>query len=181
MVEDILKFYSLNSEGFSFGLFSTPLGARSWSDKPMKSLHGVSYTQFDDAFSTKVSENLSLFDLFHGYCKDFAAYFAEKNPDWEIHSLTRDTFHQSLVHMYAVKKLSDGRLLFADARGVTDNVIDFFRDFRFGKDLILKVEDRKELLSMLDKGTEIEIACKAGYENIFRAGLQIDIEEEMER
>lgn len=38
-----------------------------------------------------------------------------------------------LIHAFAIKKTEDGRFLFADARGYTDNVLDFFTDFRFSK------------------------------------------------
>lgn len=160
MVEDILKFYPLNTKNFSTGLFATPLKNRPWSDRPKKSLHGISYTQFEDAFEIKVTESLNLFDLFHGFCDDFAMYFKKLNPDWEIYALKRDSFNP-LIHMYAIKHLEDGRILFADARGVTDNVLDFFRDFRFAKSAFV---EKVELVNDIP----LENACKVGYEKIYK-------------
>ena len=164
MTKDILQFFPLNSKGEVKGLFKTPLSERPWSDKVKKSVHGVSYTKFYDANEIKLSDENTLLDMFHGWCKDFMVYFSKKNPDWSPCLLRRDGFYQSLVHAFCYKKLEDGRILFADARGITDNCLDFFDDFRFSKNnmQLIAVEDiEKQVINHYDD-------CKKAYEYVFK-------------
>lgn len=161
MTEDILRFYPLNTKNFSTGLFKKSINNRALSDRPKKSIYGVSYTRYAEAFEMKIFEDISLFELFHKNCDDFAMTFYKKHPDWEIYELRRDTFYNSLVHVFAIKKLKDGRILFADARGITDNVIEFFDDFTFSKSVYIKKTD-------IERDIPLEGICNEGYKIIFK-------------
>ena len=163
MTKDILQFFPLNSNGEVKGLFETPLSQRPWSDQVKKSIHGVSYTKFYDANDVKLSEKNTLLDMFHGWCKDFMFYFYKKNPDWTPCLLRRDGFYQSLVHAFCFKILEDGRILFADARGITDNCLDFFDDFKFSKNnmqLIYPKDIKDVVINNYDD-------CVRAYKHIF--------------
>lgn len=98
MTQDILQHFPLNSIGECGGLFTTPLSNRPWSSRPNKSIHGVSYTQFADAFEI-ANESTTLFDMFHGKCADYLDYFCKENPDWEPYVLMRDGWN-SLIHAF---------------------------------------------------------------------------------
>lgn len=164
MVKDIEKYYKRNTKGFSLGLFKTPLKERKWSDKPNKSIHGVSYTQFEESFDMKV-EDKCLFDFFHGYCDDFALYFYKEHPDFKIMELRRNSGWNSLVHVFAVKEIEDGYYLFADARGITDDCYEFFSDFKFSKFSYLEETDTNRYVK--DKKH-----CEMAYDLIYTKDLE---------
>lgn len=164
MVKDIEKYYPRNTKGFSLGLFEKPLRERQWSNKPNKSIHGVSYTQFEEAFDVKVGD-ICLFDYFHGYCDDFALYFKQQHPDFEIMEIRRNSGWNSLVHVFAVKEIEDGYYLFADARGITDDCFEFFSDFKFSKFLNLEKTDTNRYVK--DKKH-----CKMAYGSIYTSQLK---------
>ncbi len=124
------------------GLFTKRLSCRNWSDKPNKCKHGVSYTQYDDAMDVQFGK-VTLFDLFHGRCWDYAKHFKEHHTGWEIVSLMRGNWADTIVHTFCIKN-GDESILFADARGITDDPTEFFSDFVFGKDAYLKDEDDNE-------------------------------------
>lgn len=164
MVKDIEKYYPRNTKGFSLGLFEKPLRERQWNNKPNKSLHGVSYTQFEEAFDIEVGDRC-LFDYFHGYCDDFALYFKQQHPNFEIMELRRNSGWNSLVHVFAVKEIEDGYYLFADARGITDDCYEFFSDFKFSKFSYLEKTDTNRYL----KDQEY---CKMAYDSIYTKDLK---------
>ena len=164
MVKDIEKYYKRNTKGFSLGLFETPLKERKWNNKPNKSIYGVSYTQFEEAFDIKVG-NRCLFDYFHGDCDNFALYFYKEHPDFKIMELRRDSGWNSLVHVFAVKEIEDGYYLFADARGITDDCYEFFSDFKFSKFSYLEETNTNRYV-------ENKRDCKIAYDLIYTKQLE---------
>ena len=163
MTKDILAFFDLNTIGYTTGLFRIPLSKRSWSNNIKKSKNGVSYTQFIDAKEIKISNEITLLDMFHGKCDIYTSYYIEKNPDWTPMELLRVDAWNKINHVFAVKKLADGRILFADARGITDNFLDFFEDFKFSKkNMAIKKVDRLTELTDIDR-----VISKKAYELVY--------------
>ena len=146
MTKDILQYYNLISHNYNKGLFEKHVADRTWSNEVKKSKNGVSYTQFIDAKDMMITNDLSLLDMFHGLCHTYMAYFITMNPDWKPMQMRRLNFWNTLIHAYAVKTIGD-ITYFADARGVTDNCLDFFNDYRFAKNnmIIEPVRDLPEL------------------------------------
>ncbi len=141
------------------GLFTTRTISRAWNDKPNKSINGVSYTLYGDAYRISCGPDASLFDFIHGRCAEFAYYFHEQNPDWKIVDMRRGNFWDSLIHSYCIKEIG-GITYFADARGITDDPEEFFADFACSKDM--HVED---YIPEEDEAVEEEV--KKAYELIF--------------
>lgn len=163
MTKDILTYFPLNSKNEVLGLFEKPLNQRYWSNRPKKSINGVSYTQFPDAYEIVLSNKNTLFEMFHKNCWNFMTYFKSQNPEWIAYELRRETFYSTLIHAFCCKKLEDGRILFADARGITDNCLDFFEDFNFSKDSMVLKE-----VNILEPHNPLEDDCKKAYEYIYK-------------
>ena len=130
--EHFLKFFQMPEKPSVYtGLFQN-YQERTWSDKPNKAKHGVSYTKYADAMDIRCG-NMSLFGMFHGKCWYYAQFFKLQNPDWEIVNLMRaEGSWNENIHTFCTKE-QDGIRLFADARGVTDDPLVFIEDFNFGK------------------------------------------------
>lgn len=178
MTEDILKFFPLNTNNECGGLFKTSIKDRTWSDKPNKNMHGVSYTKFPEAFDITYGPAgcTQLFTMFHKNCYQYACLFLENNPDWTIYELQRDGFYHSTVHCFAVKRLPDGRNVFADARGYTDNPLEFFDDFKFSKTAhLLNITND----ARYEKYIPIKNIMQIAYENIFKDCPYIEKEEDL--
>lgn len=133
MTEDILLYFPLNTKNVRYGLFKKPLSGRKYTGGISNRLYGVNGTYYADALKISIGEDYTLLDMFHGYCLPYAKYFTEKNPDWEIMELQKYHTYKRINHVFAVKHLKDGRTLFADARGITDDVLEFFEDFVMSK------------------------------------------------
>lgn len=146
MVQDILNYFELKTTGYTHGLFNTKLTDRPWSNDINKTTSGVSYTQFIDAKKHKLTNTISLLDVFHGLCAFYMSYFITMNPDWIPMKIYRPECINSLIHSFAIKEIN-GITYFADARGITDNCIDFFSDYRFSKKTmqLTKIDNLPEL------------------------------------
>lgn len=152
-LEHFLKMYPCPEDPCIYtGLFKN-WERRQWSDRPNKCRHGVSYTQYADAMDImfydssrpgkfkKVleepgvvsvigqTEYVSLFEMFHGDCWYYARFFHEKNPSWQVETILKGNSWDSVLHSFCTKVVN-GRKLFADARGITDDTKLFFSDFR---------------------------------------------------
>lgn len=132
MVNDILNYYDLKTNNYRKGLFETYSPNQPWSDEVKKSQHGVSYTQFIATKNIHITDTITLLDMFHGLCYTYLSYFITMNPDWTPVELRRTNFWTTLIHAYATKEIN-GVTYFADARGISDNCLDFFNDYRFSK------------------------------------------------
>ena len=86
------------------------------------------YTAFAEMASCPVGEDYNQFDFLHGQCFSFAWEFIRRNPGWNFGVFLRNTFFAPTVHAYAYR-IEDGRHVFADARGVTDDYRKFFEEF----------------------------------------------------
>jgi len=144
------------------GLFAKPLSEREWSDRPNKYKEGVSYTQFADAYDIDLGLGLSLFNMIHGNCSYFADYFWYRNPDWKEMIMMRGTFWDTIIHVYCVKE-TDGKTLFADARGITDDPVTFFSDFTCSESMYVREVYPKERVSE----TWFTDAYRKAYEHIY--------------
>ena len=139
MLKDIYKFYDKPKNPTIYtGLFQKRSTERTWSDRPNKTKGGVSYTLYAETMDIPCGDT-PLFRFFHGLCWTYAKFFQMKNPSWKIVSMIRDTFWQTNVHTYCIKR-TNGKLLFADARGITDDPEEFFKDFRFSKNVHIEEE-----------------------------------------
>ena len=167
-IEHILSVYPRPKKPCIYtGLFSKRLSKRPWSNEPNKCSHGVSYTQYEDAMKISFG-SMSLFDYFHGSCWYYAKYFQHKNPEWKTISLLRGNWRDSIVHTFCIKQLGD-KTLFADARGITDDPVEFFSDFSFSKNSHI-VEDTDEMeLSWFGKD------YKKAYDFIFKDNMPSEL------
>lgn len=155
MVEDILKFYPLKSRGYKKGLFATH--KNEWVN-----IGGLNRTQFIEAKEIKIDKDITLLDMFHGYCVLFMSYFITKQPSWNVMLLERPDSFQKIVHCFATKTIN-GVTYFADARGITDNCLEFFSDFRFCKDNM----NIKEFKKLPELSYEQMLWMKKSYDIIF--------------
>ena len=166
-IERLLSIYPKpESPHIYTGLFAKPLSEREWSDRPNKYYDGVSYTRFADAYDVDLGMGLSLFTMFHGYCSYFADYFWYRNPDWTEVSMMRDSMLNPYIHTYCIKEVN-GRTLFADARGITDDPETFFDDFTWGKDMYIKKTPRNERV----KKNWFSQAYSRAYDHIYGHGI----------
>lgn len=169
MLEDILAFYPNNSKNVATGLFKTPVASRIYCNPDnymSKSTTGYTSTFYSDAYSIKINDNLTLLDIFHGCCYDFALYFVSKHPDWKVMELTRpDSFFNKCNHVFAIKETDDGRTLFADARGITDNPLEFFHDYKYSKhNMDISPIDTTNL-TLSDNSIDV---CQKAYDIIYK-------------
>ena len=87
--------------------------------------YGITHTRYSDAMEILLDNGITLFDMFHGKCELFLSYFLLVNPKWSGMILKKGSRR---IHAFAMK--SDGKkILFADARGITDNIDEFLDDF----------------------------------------------------
>lgn len=174
MITDILTYYPSNGQTVSLGLFQTPLADRPWTYHLAKSKYGVIKSQFTDAMTISLSEDLSLFDLFHGYCGAFAEFFYKEHPSWTIKELIRENDWNTCNHIFLTKEMPDGKILFADARGITDDPLIFFNDYSFSKnnmDIITMNSMTPD--NKLDK--KLMQACKTAHDIIFHNTDNMDL------
>ena len=130
MKKDILKYFDLITNDFSYGLFEKKLKDRTWNE--INNIQFDPKTQFIDAKSYTVYDNITLLDMFHGLCAFYMSYFITKNPDWTPMELYHFETRKQIIHIFAIKQINNVTY-FADARGITDNCIEFFSDYNFSK------------------------------------------------
>lgn len=92
---------------------------------------------------------MSLNDFIHGECDVFAEIFAEQNPDFSTKMITNEDGR--MIHAFCTAEV-DGKELYADARGITDNWDEFIREYSGtrnelgdGRDLSLPSTDLAQL------------------------------------
>ena len=114
--------------------------------------------------------DLTMFDYLHRYCVYFANYFQSLNPEWTRVIMRRGTFYDTLIHSFCIKKV-EGKTLFADARGITDDPETFFSDFACSASM--HVNEYAEALPITgeyenpDEDKKIIEGCKEVYNYIF--------------
>ncbi len=154
-IEHFLKMYPCPEDTQIYtGLFKDR-GNTPWSDRPKKNINGVSYTQYADAMDISFydrgqSENISLFELFHGRCWYYAQYFHCQNPGWQLETIYRGNGWENIIHTFC-SKIVNGRMLLADARGITDDTSLFFRDFTCSKNAYVSNNQKADILTKKDK------------------------------
>lgn len=153
------------------GLFEKRVADRALSNKPNKSLHGVSATRYAEALDVKVGvdkagDDVALFDMFHGYCDGFAYYLAKKHPEWSIVTVRRDGFWKRLVHAFCVF-WQDGHLCYADARGITDDPVEFFMDYSCGKEINVDVLELSQADEYFRTRPEMILVCQDAYQIVY--------------
>lgn len=112
----------------------------------------------------------TMFQMFHGICYDYLKFFINKNPDWKPLFLVRESNYGGvqLIHAFAYKKDND-KILFADARGITDDAVLFFSDFCFSDSA--KILDNSSWYSegFFDELEDIRFVedCNLAYSEIY--------------
>lgn len=106
MLKDITNYFPIQEHKYSTGLFNQKTASKI-------QIHKI------------LSDNMSLFDMYNGLCMLYMSYFITQKPDWKIMKLTKNN---SLIHVFATKNINNINY-FADARGITDNCIIFFKDY----------------------------------------------------
>lgn len=167
MTKDILLYFPLKTKNVRYGLFKTPVSDRQYTGGLKRKLYGVNGTYYNDALDIGIGDNYTLLDMFHGWCVPYAKYFTERNPDWSIMELEKYHSYKRVNHAFAVKYLRDGRILYADARGITDNVLEFFEDFTMSKDTMHVFPLRVKL----DCYPVSKSIFKNAYEKIYAQGV----------
>lgn len=129
MTKDILGIYPMHETTFTLGLFkSIPFEDRTIT---YFESHKGAHTRFSEALDVMLDDKWSLYDMFHGLCLLYASYFISENPEWTPMVLKNKSTGR-LTHVFLTKELN-GATLFADARGITDNPLEFFDDYKFSK------------------------------------------------
>lgn len=151
-IKHFLKMFPMPKDpGCYLGFFEN-YGERVWSNRPNRTVHGVSYTKFADLMDLEI-HGTDPFCMFHGRCYQFAHYFAGETPGWTVTLIERGTFWNTLVHAFCTKEI-DGKTYFADARGITDDPSVFFEDYECGKSAYPVTEKRKDLNLQFQKPFE---------------------------
>ena len=89
---------------------------------------GSSYSELAD----KKSGDRSLLEFLYNDSLEYAAEYVRKNPEWKIGLLMKDeglVLGARVTHAYAYKRAENGHYTFADVRGETDNIGEFFAEF----------------------------------------------------
>ena len=93
----------------------------------LSELHqGCSQTYYPEMMDESIGYGISLFDMLQGFCWYFAKFFQHKHPEWDVMSAIDN--EGNVVHAF-LKKVENGTILFADARGITDDPDEFFSEF----------------------------------------------------
>ena len=137
-----LKMFPMpENPGCYLGFFEN-YGKRVWSDRPNKTVHGVSYTKFGDVMDLEIP-GTDPFYMFHGRCYQFAHYFAGETTGWTVTIIERGNFWNTIVHAFCTKEIN-GKTYFADARGITDDPSVFFEDYDCSRNAYLVTEKQKD-------------------------------------
>lgn len=136
MIKDIFELFPEQVKTIGTGLFSEKRseftkiseGVR----KYRKTRRTEKYTRYGDLAKYTVNPSCNLLDMLFGGCDDFAHVFVENNPQWRIGAAIREANYVSLIHVYAYR-MENGRYLFADVRGISDDPGEFFSEFSLSK------------------------------------------------
>ena len=105
-------------------------------------------------------EDLSLYDFLHGDCPYFAGWLAQKYnyPMWTITFLYKKSengywrkWDNSIIHSFCTTSYKD-KIYYIDARGITDNSLNFISEFL---DVIAEIEKQCK-----EKGYQYKIDYK---------------------
>ena len=169
MIDDILQWFPFRGHKIQYGLFSTPIAKRELKCGLSRKTYGVDRTYYAEANDILLNDTTTLLDMFHGLCVPFTVYFTNRHPDFTPTVLERPcSFYNTTNHAFALKHLPNGICLFADARGITDDPIEFFSDYTFSKNNMaikqLKIAPDEYEDGHLFKPDQI---CKTAYNIIF--------------
>ncbi len=168
MIKDILPYFPFCGNNVAYGLFERPINQRT-KMMGLSKKYGVNATYYPDAKDIKLSDEITLLDMFHGYCTIYAKFFNDKHPEFETMMLERtNSFWNITNHVFCVKHLDNGICIFADARGLSDNPLEFFADYSFCKNNMniypLNIEFQDVLkIDLID----LEI-CNIAYRKIYK-------------
>ncbi len=116
----------------------------------------------DPLYSMKFGNNHNVEEFLHGYCNLFLVYFLENTRGWTGKIMVRPS-NNMIIHAYATRINEDGEVIYADARGVTNDEKEFFKPYWFrSKDVkihdITQEEIEKSFIRIKEEGLEKAIS-----------------------